>query len=200
MEPHPCPALGLHIPTMALQVGGVAQVLLSPWTAELGAVFQGTQKAVWDINLSLGGLMNDTGLLLWQGTSLGSAVTKQLLNRFLSSQCFCGCQWLSEDALGNFQFWWVWQEQSRCIFSRSSQERKRSNWSRMWNEEPWSETDLCSHCLNEAPGHQFSYLFVFCLSVLLDTPALLPWRAPLPRIYPGEDVHGPGPCHVEWGK
>lgn len=105
MEPHPCPALGLHIPTMALQVGGVAQVLLSPWTAELGAVLQGTQKAVWDVNLSLGGLMNDTGLLLWQGTSPGSAVTKQLLNRFLSSQCFCGCHWHSEDALGNFQFW-----------------------------------------------------------------------------------------------
>lgn len=63
MEPHPCPALGLHIPTMALQVRGMAQVLLSPWKTELGAVLQGTQKAVWDSSLSSGGLMNVTRLL-----------------------------------------------------------------------------------------------------------------------------------------
>lgn len=63
MEPHPCPALGLHIPTMALQVSVMAQVLLSPWKTELVAVLQGTQKAVWDISLSLGGSMNDTRLL-----------------------------------------------------------------------------------------------------------------------------------------
>lgn len=63
MEPNPCPALSLHIPAMALQVSVMAQVLLSPWKTELVAVLQGTQKAVQDISLSLGGLMNDTRLL-----------------------------------------------------------------------------------------------------------------------------------------
>lgn len=58
--------------------------------------------------------------------------------------------------------------------------------------------DLCNHCLNEAPGCHFSSPFVFTSSVLLDTPALLAC-APFLRIYP-QDVQGPGPCHMEWGK
>lgn len=58
--------------------------------------------------------------------------------------------------------------------------------------------DPCNHYLNEAPGCQFSSPFVFTSSVLLDTPALLPC-APFLRIYP-QDVQGPGPCHMEWGK
>lgn len=91
MEPHPCPALGLHLSIMALQVSGMAEVLPSPWKTGIGAVLRGTQKAVWDISLSLEGLMNDMKLLSWQGTSLGSAVTKQLLNMFVSFQSFCGC-------------------------------------------------------------------------------------------------------------
>lgn len=57
-----------------LQVGGVAQVLLSPWKGELGAVRQGTLEAIWDISLSLVGLMNGVTLPSWQGTSSGSAV------------------------------------------------------------------------------------------------------------------------------
>lgn len=60
------------------------------------------------------------------------------------------------------------------------QVRKRSNWSRTWNEEPWSEMDLCNRGLNEAPGCQFSSPFVFSSSVLLDTPALCPFPEDFP--------------------
>lgn len=70
----------------------------------------------------------------------------------------------------------------------SSQDTRRSNRSRMWNEELQWEMGLCNHCLKEAPGCQFSSPFVFSSSALL--PLLLSWGF-LPRI-----------CmdHVEWGK
>lgn len=77
----------------------------------------------------------------------------------------------------------------------SSQDTKRSNRSRTWNEEPWSEVALCNHCGNGAPGCQFSSPFVFSSSVLLDTAALCSFPEDL-----SSACAWTRPCHVEWGK
>lgn len=92
------PAHPYHGSFFRLQVSGLAQVLLSPWKGELGAVLQGALEVIWDIGLSLVALMNGMRLSSRQGTSSGSAVDQTDSEHPLSQPVFL---WMSLPFRGN---------------------------------------------------------------------------------------------------
>lgn len=99
-----------------LQVGGVAQVLLSPWRGELGAVLQGTLEAIWDISLSLLDLMNGVRLPSWQCTSSGSAVDQTAPEHALTCPAFL---WMSLPLRGDlaiFSFGGLGRNDPKVLF------------------------------------------------------------------------------------
>lgn len=120
MEPS-LPGIGsahpYYVSCFRLQVNGVAQVLLSPWKGELGAVRQGTLEGIWDICLSLVGLMNGVRLPIVTGHQLRlSCRPNSSWTCSYPSSLFMDVIAIPRRLLAIFQFWWSWQEWSRSIF------------------------------------------------------------------------------------